>query len=725
MVGAVALRKSRLTVCCALLLVPALLLPIPAQGTQINGQGQAAASSGEGVTQPMLPLFQQQEGFPCAFVLQRLDDKPLVVGGSVLDSTGKPLAGSHVAVVAELPNSILPLIPPHVLGEATTGANGAFQATMPGVPLHQLAELWAVARHDGHGFSLQTLDVAAQHHDLTFRLPKELRVLGRVLDPTGRPAAGVDISVLHFVELWPDRMPADPYRTEAPFWPSSARAQAWPPAATTDGQGRFVLEELPCTPGVKLRLWLGIDDLRYAPLQVQRVVATGAPEELVLALSESRIIEGVVIGKDTKKPIADAWLSVALTDFSTSGDQQMFGAKVKADETGRFRARCRPGKFLAIYVYPPPATPYPGWVEPSTPWKTGELRREVTVEVPKGVLVRGKVVEVASGAPVAGATVEYQIRSRKNPYFDDEFANLVYWGAEYYRAVTAVDGTFELGAMPGTGFLLVKAGTPDFISRYVGHGELQFDEPGGHWYCVEGLLKIDPEPEMESLEVTIPMRRGVTVRGHVVGPGGETIEKALLLTHTSTRYYFLPGPPIDLWARPVRKSHFELPGCDPSSPQRVYFFDAEHQWGATVMLDASKAAGEPVTIRLAPCGSATACLINEQNEPLADRPFGRQAFDPMIMMRLVLVEAPANKRYGPPDINAVAWWMENLDPERYQGLRTDTEGFVTFPSLIPLAPYKLMILNRVRTFEPAEERSLIVKAGESLDLGDIVVSTRE
>ncbi|MEW6741894.1 MAG: carboxypeptidase-like regulatory domain-containing protein [Planctomycetota bacterium] len=389
----VVLRRSRLSACSVLLLV--LLLHIAASGAQVR--------------EPVLPLFQQQEGFPSPFVLQRLHDKPLLVSGCVLDPTENPIAGAHVAVMADLPNSFLPVFPPQVLGEATTGADGRFQATMPGVLLHQVASLWVVARHEGRAFGLQTLDVAAQRHSLTLRLRQEQPVHGQVLDP-----------------------------------------------------------------------------------------------------------------------------------------------------------------------------------------------------------------------------------------------------------------------------------------------------------------------DMASLEVTIPMRRGVTIRGRVVGPGDETIEKAVLLTHTSTRYYFWPTPPIDLWARPVRDSRFELPGCDPESPHRVYFLDAGHQWGATATLDGSKPADEPVTIRLAPCGSATARFMDKDNHPLANRVLGSSAPYLITVVRLVFLEASVNERYGTAD--DLVWWMEPLDRDRYRSLRTDAEGRVTFPSLVPGALYKLMIISD-KGWEP--QRSFRVEAGQSLDLGDIVVNVRE
>ncbi len=74
--------------------------------------------------------------------------------------------------------------------------------------------------------------------------------------------------------------------------------------------------------------------------------------------------------------------------------------------------------------------PYPAWVEESTKWPSDTRRHEVTVAVPRGLLVRGRVVEEDSGAGVAGAGVEYQLCRDISPYFKRSFASQIYWAGE-------------------------------------------------------------------------------------------------------------------------------------------------------------------------------------------------------------------------------------------------------------------------------------------------------
>jgi hypothetical protein len=59
--------------------------------------------------------------------------------------------------------------------------------------------------------------------------------------------------------------------------------------------------------------------------------------------------------------------------------------------------------------------------------------------------------------------------------------------------------------------------------------------------------------------------------------------------------------------------------------------------------------------------------------------------------------------------------MENLD-ERYGSLRTDADGRVTFPTLIPGATIALLTGDGVGTV-----KKFTVKPGENLELPDVTV----
>jgi hypothetical protein len=63
-----------------------------------------------------------------------------------------------------------------------------------------------------------------------------------------------------------------------------------------------------------------------------------------------------------------------------------------------------------------------------------------------------------------------------------------------------------------------------------------------------------------------------------------------------------------------------------------------------------------------------------------------------------------------------------IDPVNYaQGPMSDADGRVTFPALIPGAPYRR---NQLYVKESAPVTEFTVKPGEILDLGDMVTQKR-
>ena len=60
----------------------------------------------------------------------------------------------------------------------------------------------------------------------------------------------------------------------------------------------------------------------------------------------------------------------------------------------------------------------------------------------------------------------------------------------------------------------------------------------------------------------------------------------------------------------VRNGRFELRGLDPETEVPIHFFEANLKLGATAYFSRKQASGEPVTVRLEPCGAAQARLVD-------------------------------------------------------------------------------------------------------------------
>ncbi|MFO0980864.1 MAG: carboxypeptidase regulatory-like domain-containing protein [Planctomycetota bacterium] len=634
--------------------------------------------------------------FPWPYRLRLGTDHPLEIEGRVLGPDGNPVGGAALAVIADLESLLVPVIPPQVLCAATCGEDGSFHLSLS-VPLPcQCRSLKLVARQGNHGSGTCELDLLRRRQVVTVPLPPGRKICGRVVDPAGHPVANAEV---HLVGI--------PDAASGIYFSGRVRAPAaWPASARTDGQGSFQLSNVPRGAN---RLPFEIDDERYAPGLFSVDIPEDENRGVLLTLSSSRIVEGTVVRADTGKPLPNAWLLVVLGGGSGTGDLQHEGIPATTDENGRFHARCRPGEYLTTYVYPPFGEPYPSWVEASAPWPRDAPRKELLVSIPRGILVRGRVVDAESGDGIADAGVEYMIRREMpNRTIDREACHRLYWAAEYRRSLTRTDGSFEIAVMPGAGFLLVRAPNPEFISQPVTWGELQLDKKGGHFLAVDGLLRIDPTPEDRSLSVTIPLHRGITITGQLVGPHAENVRAAVALYS----YYQLGfSPPF----RPVAviDGRFELPGCDPSKPTRVFFLDAHDGWGTSTELHADDSTAVR-RIGLGVCGSATAWFVDEQNRPwVSMRP-------PFMLPQIVTEVCPPfadDLGASPPHLG---WDERYLDFESYRDLHTGDEGQVTFPGLIPGAPYKLLVCTPP-DFHFHDVRDFMVGPGEDLDLSEITV----
>src|SRR5262249_7721629 len=129
----------------------------------------------------------------------------------------------------------------------------------------------------------------------------------------------------------------------------------------------------------------------------------------------------------------------------------------------------------------------------------------------------------ASGKAVAGAGVIYIPTPGKTPNIRDDI--VTGWQG---MVVSDKDSVFRIPVLPGAGHLLISGPTPDYIHLEVGSQEVYNGTPGGQRYSPDGLVNLNIPAKTDTKKVAVKLRRGVTVRGRLLGPDGKPVAKALV-----------------------------------------------------------------------------------------------------------------------------------------------------------------------------------------------------
>jgi RNA polymerase sigma factor (sigma-70 family) len=606
----------------------------------------------------------------------------LMVTGRVLDPVGVPLPEADVALVAGMlqqagdPEDI---DRNRVLGSAKVDRNGRFHVDVPRTNPDLMEWLVVIAGARGWGVGGQGLNREGERHEVTITMEPEQAIRGRLFDVQGRAAAGVPLQFA-FVQA-----------KDQHFWLSvpSRGVRFLPPPATTDGQGRFILRGL----GPRALVDVEVHDDRYARQSFRLGDSDeGKDRDKIITLVPAQVVEVRVL-RDDGKPMAGASVAVAAQHhgnrvFPWEGN----AVRAQADAQGRVQVVPWAGDYFYISAGPPAGEPLMG-SDTYLEWPTAAARRSVEVTLPRGIAVRGTVTEGTSATPVDVAVVRYFQTRRDNPLFS----------AHGCQAVSGHDGAFEMVLPAGPGHLLVQAPTSDYLHVVTSHKELGTDKLPNTALYPDAVTQLDLKAGAAASEVTLRLRRGVTVEVRAFEPGGEPVEQAIVFGRTFTRSENMsPFNGVAPTLR-VRSGRVEVPGCDQETQAPFHIFDVKHQTGATFALSGRSAVDGPVTIRLRECGSATVRYRNDDGKQVA----GRRPDD------LYLLITPGADFGSTDRIVADMVNQVNLDPDRTTGLKTDAAGRVTFVSLIPGARYRLL------------GQEFTAEAGKTVELQDITIPRAE
>ena len=167
---------------------------------------------------------------------------------------------------------------------------------------------------------------------------------------------------------------------------------------------------------------------------------------------------------------------------------------------------------------------------------------------------------------------------------------------------------------------------------------------------------------------------------------------------------------------------FAIRGLALDAEVPVYFLEPERKLGAVVNLSVKSAAAGPVTVRLEPCGSARAWLVDPDGKPVA-KPV------PKLVIAMVVTPGPASRSLpsdkGTSLLSADEGGLTVIDPINYDtALAPDALGRIALPVLIPGATYRFIDYTTVVRGQTGPEirKEFTIKPGQKLNLGDIRVA---
>ncbi len=554
---------------------------------------------------------------------------------------------------------------------------------MPGARSSVYAEVKIYAAASGHGSAARGMPFETGQREVELKLGPEHLVRGTVIDLTNRPVVGATIRVV-----------------ESEWWLPPPLLAIWA-ATSSDDKGRFVIRGL--DPG---KVLLHIEGATITP---QRFAASPVPAEsgegMTLAVAPAKRLRGRVVFGDSGKPAAGAAI-FALADFVETR-----WIEARTDQEGKFsinpfapdeKADFHREDYL-LKVFPPPNAQY----VVAEPWfpiskVPGE---ELHVQLSRGVLVKGRVTEAGSEKPIAGARVQYIARGAPSSIE----------ASRVNTAISSPDGRFELPVQTDPGHLLVLGPTPDYLPVETSKGVLEGGKPGKRRVYADAVVALEGGQEGDEQTVDVRLRRGITLRGRVLGLDKKPVASFILVSQSYrvSGYKFGVNPDLLRCAN----GEFELPGCDPDRPNTAYLLDPANRLAATVQLTKQNAS-EPAIVDLRPCGSARARLVGADGKPVAKhRPW---------FLYLLASGAPRRSyEFGEGDnaLEADSGDVAQLDLTVFASVETNDDGRITLPALVPGLSYRIQWTPTDFTDpKPWPHLDFTVEAGEAKDLGTVVIN---
>ncbi|WP_010587715.1 M56 family metallopeptidase [Schlesneria paludicola] len=737
--------------------------PIQAESESSNSAATTAPSKAE-VT--AVSANEVKQDGPVA-----IDHSSQIFQGTVVDPSGKPVAGAKIYLVAYFREPIRPfeanwrpVCMTNAKGEFRFGKDelSAYGELSPNRWNH--ATLCATA--DGYGFGWSTValfetsgSAVNELRKLAANLPDpyreaQLKVLesagqplqlkpddqpieGQILNIDGQPVVGAKVLLIQArtgaderLEEWQKKTTeerADFYSTNQALSKqmNGPQVRSLITPGLTDAQGKFVLRGIGRDRIVQLLIeGPGIQsDLIYArtqpgkPIEMPNEWARGDmrkelyhPSQLIHVAGPSQPIVGTIVDKISKQPIPGAVvLSQKRHGHPINGWGQDF-VRTVADSEGRFRLEGMPiGADNRIGVISPSDRAY---LSTSKQTKTTASADPLKVdfELQPGVWITGRVTDKQSGEGLAGHFEPFTFRDNKAGERGqvDERQSL--------RADN--QGRFRLVVAPGPGIIAFQAEQHQKYPRGAGADTIKTGKKASSEvpyfetrpsYCMPSSFHFVKEidPSLDQHEIQLDLT--LDAGNNLKGHVVDESGKPLSTAAYSGKIKEFAAA----WDQVDPDGQFEILGYDAAVPRTVAFFDREKSLAAQILITGPVTS--PLVVKLAPAGNATGRIVDEHNDPIPN-------------LQLLSWTPRRDDSNGEMRQSLQAPPLPPGDFRRHRSnLFNDSQGRFELKHLIPGQEYRIRVLSREgkdlskQIYAPLDV-VIKVKAGEVLDLGDIRIA---
>jgi RNA polymerase sigma factor (sigma-70 family) len=639
------------------------------------------------------------------------------VSGQVLNPAGKPVAGAELILVGGKK-------PLQELGR--TDNDGRFTVAAP------RGQRWVnlIARAPGFGIDFIDLGTLKGADKVELRLIKDHPVRGRVIDTEGKPVSGVRVSVKHvgaykdnsldsFLAMWKKRHPM----SGLPGGIKRVWNEGILPPATTDKDGRFSVAGCGIERVVQLNVrgtgvaeaeyWVvnrpGFDPKPYNKATADNMVMMPFDDskwlllgpDLTAVAEAEKPIRGVVKDQQTGKPRA----GVRVTLSRNGGALVSVPVSATTDAEGRYEIRGA-RKSPRGYMVEVPSDPDSGHMacqgrSADTP---GYGTVTIDLNMRKGVILTGKVIDQSTGKPVPGIVWLGVLQGNSFAKEYPEFGS----AASFYSRYTDADGTFRMVTIPGPVLLmgtvdsrkwsqgnaaryLFKPPVPDpkfpqYFPKGRGLGAAYFTLGGGISPLQGNFAKVvEIKPGVASVTQDVTLERANSLAVKIVDADDRPVKGA-----------WVTGISPQDWHYPERitKDSFNAYHLEPGKPRLIAAYDpANNQYGTLRLKGDEK---DAAVVKLGPCGTVTGRLVDENGRPVAG---ARIQF--------------YHRERTAQEIHSQAY--------KARPIETDGEGKFTV-EVVPEVKFSLFFNRGKKTYRPDKKEYDAVAAGKSFELGDVKIN---